>query len=184
MRPISHPATPFMPLARRQIVLLAMLALAGCSTPLHKGKSPLLPTQMSSDSVVFDIFFVRYPFGDSTVNEKLWDEIDEQHFSPDLRERLARNGFRIGLVSGQMPMEMSKLLELSDKPATGDAATEMKVEESRSQTTRHAPAPPASRRPPGRNHRVECLSGVARAWCASRAKSAVRPTTKPKAFSA
>ena len=58
---------------------------------------------MSPDSVVLEMFFVRFPFGDPAVNEKLWEEIDEQQFAPDLRERLARNGFRVGLLSGQMP---------------------------------------------------------------------------------
>ena len=60
---------------------------------------------------------VRFPFGDAAVNEKLWEQIDEQQFAPDLRERLAQNGFRVGVVSGQMPVELSKLMELSDKPA-------------------------------------------------------------------
>ena len=99
------------------IPLLAVLAIAGCVTPSHKGKSPLMPVQMSSDSVVIEMFFVRFPFGDPAVNEKLWEEIDEQCFSPELRERLTSNGFRVGMVGGQMPMELSKLLELSDKPA-------------------------------------------------------------------
>ena len=84
---------------------------------LHKGKSPLVPASMSPDSVVLEMFFVRFPFGDPAVNEKLWEEIDEQQFPPELRERLARNGFRAGLVSGQMPDELSKLMQLSDKPA-------------------------------------------------------------------
>ncbi len=101
---------------RRILVLLALSALAGCA-PLHQGKSPLLPTHMSPDSVVLDMFFVRFPFGDSAVNDKLWEQIDEQQFAPDLRERLAQNGFRVGVVTGQMPVELSKLLELSDKPA-------------------------------------------------------------------
>lgn len=110
-----------MPFGWQKIVLLALLATAGCSTPLQKGRSPLAPAQMSRDSVVLEMFFVRFPFGDTTVNEKLWEEIDEQHFAPELRERLARNGFRVGLVSGQMPAELSKLLELSGKPTpTGD----------------------------------------------------------------
>jgi hypothetical protein len=96
--------------------VLALLAIAGCVTPLSKGKSPLVPAQMSADSVVLEMFFVRVPFGDPKVNEKLWEQVDEQQFSPDLRERLARNGFRVGLISGQMPSELSKLMELSDKP--------------------------------------------------------------------
>jgi hypothetical protein len=104
------------------VLVLALLALAGCTpTTIPKGKSPLMPTQMSPDSVALDMFFVRFPFGDPTVNEKLWNEIDEQAFAPDLRERLARNGFRVGLISQQIPAELSKLMQLSDKPApTGD----------------------------------------------------------------
>ncbi|MFZ1933110.1 MAG: hypothetical protein WCB27_07440 [Thermoguttaceae bacterium] len=102
--------------ARRRItVLLPLLALAGC-TSLPEGKSPLLPTQMSANSVALDMFFVRFPFADPAVNEKLWEQIDEQQFAPDLRERLAQNGFRVGVVSGQLPVQLSKLMELSDKP--------------------------------------------------------------------
>jgi hypothetical protein len=104
-----------MPHSRLQIAVL-LLALAGC-TPLHQGKSPLLPVKMSSDSVVLDMFFVRFPFGDPSINEKLWEQIDEQQFAPDVRERLALNGFRVGIVGGQMPIELSKLMELTDKPA-------------------------------------------------------------------
>ena len=117
-----------MPFGWRQIVLLAVLAMAGCNTPLRQGKSPLLPAQMSPDSVVLEIFFIRFPFGDPTVNEKLWEEIDEQQFSPALRERLARNGFRAGMVSGQIPIELSKLLELSDKPAPTGELQDAKIE--------------------------------------------------------
>ena len=89
-----------MPSGSREILLLAMLAMAGCATPaLHKGKSPLLPAQMSPDSVVLDMFFVRFPFGDPAVNEKLWEDRSTSSDSPpELRERLARNGFRGGLA--------------------------------------------------------------------------------------
>lgn len=117
-----------MPSGRPQaLLLLAALAIAGCTTPVHKGKSPLTPAQMWSDTVVLDVFSVRYPFGDATINEKLWEEIDEQQFPPELRERLTRNGFRAGLVSGQMPVELSKLLELSDKPAPDATLGETKI---------------------------------------------------------
>ncbi len=123
-----------MPFGRRQIVLLlAVLAIAGCNTPLRKGKSPLMPARMSPDSVVLEMFFVRFPFGDPAVNEKLWEEIDEQQFAPELRERLAKNGFRAGLLSGQMPIELSKLLQLSDKPAPTGEIEEAKIEDLESQ---------------------------------------------------
>jgi hypothetical protein len=100
----------------RRTILVLLLSLAGC-TQLHVRESPLLPTQMSPDSVAMDMFFVRFPFGDPAANEKLWEQIDEQQFAPDLRERLAQNGFRVGMISGQIPMQLSKLMELDDKPA-------------------------------------------------------------------
>jgi hypothetical protein len=76
---------------------------------------------MSSDSVVLEMFFVRFPFGDAKANQDLWEEIDEQRLSPELRERLTQNGFRAGLVTGQIPAELAKLLELSQKLApTGE----------------------------------------------------------------
>jgi hypothetical protein len=113
---------------RKTIPLLALLAIAGCTTPLPKGKSPLGPPQMSPDSVVLEMFFVRFPFGDHDVDEKLWEQIDEQPLAPDLRERLTRNGFRVGLLGGNMPDELSKLLELSGKPAPTGQLDGAKVE--------------------------------------------------------
>ena len=118
-----------MQFGRRQIVLLAVLAMAGCNTPLRQGKSPLAPAQMSPDSVVLDMFFVRFPFGDEAANEKLWEQIDEQSFAPELRQRLARNGFRVGLVTGQVPVELSQLMQLSDKPVPDDQAEDAIIED-------------------------------------------------------
>jgi hypothetical protein len=128
----------FMPSSRRSparvsacLSLLAILVLAGCMNPFMvsspKKKSLLQPPHMSPDSVSLDMFFVRFPFGDSEINEKLWKEIDEQHFPAELRERLARNGFRVGIVSNPMPDELAKLLELSDKPAPADEQGGTKV---------------------------------------------------------
>ncbi len=119
-----------MPSGRREILLLAVLAMAGCTTAaLHKGKSPLATPQMSSDSVVLEMFSVRFPFGDSGVNEKLWAAIDEQQFTPELRERLARNGFRAGVVSGQIPVELAKLMQLNDKPPPTDEPVSTQIDE-------------------------------------------------------
>jgi hypothetical protein len=111
-----------MPLISSRIleVLLAVLAIAGCTKPLIKGKSPLAPARMSPDSCVLDVFFVRVPFGDPRANDELWQELDEQHFPADLRGRLMRNGFRVGVVEGQIPVVLSDLLELGDKPAPSD----------------------------------------------------------------
>jgi len=105
-------------LGRTAIAMLAMLATAaGCQPVLPtKGKSPLAPAPMSHDSCVLEVFFIRLPFGDPQANQTLWQEIDEQHFAPQLRGRLGRNGFRAGLVSGPIPVALAQLLELSEKP--------------------------------------------------------------------
>ncbi len=101
--------------------LLPMLLLVGCKAATKpQGKSPLVPARMSADSVVLELFFVRFPLGDAEVNGPLWEEIDEQHFAAERRQALARNGFRIGLISGQMPVALARLLELTDKPLPDD----------------------------------------------------------------
>jgi len=104
-------------LAGRILLLAALILPAGCvKLAVQKGESPLAAPQMSPNSCALDIFFVRFPFNDPQVNALLWQEIDEQHFPAELRQRLLRNGFRVGLVSGQMPIALSTLMELGDKP--------------------------------------------------------------------
>jgi hypothetical protein len=99
------------------LVLAAVALTFGC-TPIRppSGKSPLLPAQMSPDSVVLDIFFVRFPLGDPEINGPFWSEIDEQHFPAELRRKLLENGFRAGLVGDRLPEKLAQLLELSDRP--------------------------------------------------------------------
>ena len=108
---------------RTVLLLPAILALtlAGCTTPAVEGKSPLSAVQMSPDSCVLEVCFVRFPFGDPEVNQQLWQEVDEQQFPADLRRRLSRNGFRLGLLDGQIPAALSKLLEMKDesRPTVG-----------------------------------------------------------------
>jgi len=98
------------------VLALAVVTAAGCAVIGPQGKSPLTPPQMSPDSMVLEVFFVRFPFGEAEANGPLWDEVDEQHFPAELRQRLVSNGFRVGVVGGQIPVALSHLLELKDKP--------------------------------------------------------------------
>lgn len=98
--------------------LLCLATLAGCRNFAEPvGKSPLKPARMCPDSVALDVFFVRFPVGDADANGLLWADVDEMHLPAEIRQRLARNGFRAGLVGAQVPASLSRLLELKDKPA-------------------------------------------------------------------
>jgi hypothetical protein len=116
-------------LGRIIVLSSALLAFAGCIKPLMQGKSPLAPTRMSPDSCVVDVFFVRTAFGDSRMNDELWQDLDEQVLAADLRARLMRNGFRVGVVEGQTPVALSNLMELDDKPAPSNELKGINISE-------------------------------------------------------
>jgi hypothetical protein len=105
-------------LGRNLVFWLVASAVVGCArTNVPRGQSPLRQPEMSADSVVLDIFFVRFPYGDPDTNVALWQEIDEQHLPPECRRQLLENGFRAGIIAGGMPARLSELMELADKPA-------------------------------------------------------------------
>ncbi len=97
------------------LVLAASGWLAGCHGPIHRAGSPLLPARMGPDSVALDIIFVRCPLGERRFDVDLWEEIDEQGLPALLRQRLAENGFRAGLVAGQVPLALAELMELAEQ---------------------------------------------------------------------
>jgi hypothetical protein len=119
-----------MPASRVSLVLLtaAVAASAGCRNVAERvGKSPLKPPQMSPDSVAIEVFFVRFPFNDPDANGRLWEEVDEMHLPGEVRQRLARNGFRVGLAGGQVPATLARLMELKDKPDANPPGLETRV---------------------------------------------------------
>lgn len=115
----------------RWIKLFVPLGLAVCvsCTPWRpEGKSPLKPARMSPDAMVLDVFFVPVKFDDPEANVVLWQELDEQHFAPEVRRELGERGFRVGLTGGQIPVTLSKLLELKDKPAPGSGGSTVSLD--------------------------------------------------------
>lgn len=116
-------------MAPPRVWLLAALTLAAGCAPLNLdkgGKSPLAPAQMSPDSVVLDIFFVRCPLAEKALNADLWSDVDEQRFPNDLRRELADNGFRVGLAGPQIPRNLERLLKLeAGVAAPGDQPREV-----------------------------------------------------------
>jgi len=72
---------------------------------------------MAPDTVVLETFYARVPFGEAETKDNLWEEIDEQSIASETRRRLAKNGFRVGIVGAQVPAELAKLLALTDRAA-------------------------------------------------------------------
>lgn len=106
-----------------------LVVWSGC-TPLQPIKKlPLSVPTLAKNSVVLDVLFVRFPEGDRELNGPVWQEIDELHFTADTQRRFAANGLRAGVISGPLPLQIEKLLQLTDKPSTEqDAGSKVDVD--------------------------------------------------------
>jgi hypothetical protein len=99
-------------------VCMTALAAPGCRLiePEAAAKGPLAPLAVSAETVTLEIFFAHFPAGHPQLNGALWDEVDEQAFSAELRRELALNGLRVGMVGTHVPIELARLLTLTDQP--------------------------------------------------------------------
>ncbi len=98
---------------------LAIVLLANGCTPLHvAARNPLAAPRMSPDSVGLEIIWVRFPEGDPEMTVSIWDEIQEQTIPTLMRERLASNGFRAGVMAGRLPDALEQHMRLSEDPPT------------------------------------------------------------------
>jgi hypothetical protein len=70
--------------------------------------------------VTLEILFVRVPMGQPEVNGALWQAVDEQHLPTDLRRRLTKNGIRVGLLGSHVPVELARVLNMTDQPVTDE----------------------------------------------------------------
>ena len=115
---------------RRAIVCAALLLAAAVGAPgchwgpqsAAHGESLLKPVGESEDSVELEIISVRYSPHDDELNSTLWNEIDEQQMPLAARRALAENGFRSGIVSGQLPASLAKVVATAEKQP--DSVTE------------------------------------------------------------
>ncbi len=144
------------------IALAAAAAICiGCSPLQSLPTSPLQPVRMTQGSCVLDIFFVRFPLETVGPGEELWQQVDETALPADLRRRLLEDGFRVGVVGQQMPLALSQLLELAEKPA--DSAAAESDREVTLQADQLVETPQVVRRhlqiPPGRRREI-CASAV------------------------
>jgi hypothetical protein len=128
------------------ILTVACTMATGCST-LNPPSAKALLNQpaMSPDSSALDVFFIRCPMGDDSANGTLWRQVDEQAIPVEVRVQLARNGFRAGLISGQIPEGLSKLLDLAAAPAPADQVQTSAMQEEPQVIRRHMQVRPGAR---------------------------------------
>ncbi len=96
----------------------------GCSAallslPTEDSQSFLKAVATAPDSVALEIFQVRIPANDLELDDQLWQAVDEQRLSLEVRHKLIRNGFRSGVLGGTVPDSLAKYLKLeSELPET------------------------------------------------------------------
>ena len=126
--------------------MLARILLAGCLiTSLTIGCSSIAPTrkdvlrraQMRPDSIALDIVFVRYRDDDDAMGDGLWREIDELAITPELRERLDANGFRVGVIGGRVPQVLETRMAIGDKPKIAQTGQVLNLDDEPKVTGRH-----------------------------------------------
>jgi hypothetical protein len=93
----------------------ALLLAGGCARWQTSAKLALPAIQTPPDSVALEILFIQFPFGDPEINGPLWTEIDEQEIDTALRQRLDANGIRAGVISGQLPAALERLINPPDE---------------------------------------------------------------------
>ena len=132
---------------RAAILMLACCAwpvFSGCHVLQHRGdaSSPLEAPRVADGGAVLEVYFARFPAGDPELVHDMWAEIDEQVIDRGVRRRLGENGFRVGRVGGQMPVQLQRLLHLTDQPTDAGEATKVRPEEqgsARKRILRNAP---------------------------------------------
>ncbi|MFV2067687.1 MAG: hypothetical protein ACC645_11985 [Pirellulales bacterium] len=100
-----------------QVLILCGLLSTGCSPwsrPTPSSAGLLQRAVATNDRATLEIYFVSLPASEAEATEEAWGEIDEQPFPADLRERLARNGMRAGLISGNLPAVIEEALDLDE----------------------------------------------------------------------
>lgn len=78
-----------------------------------------LPTiRAARDTIRLDILFVERPVDDPLAGSRLWQEVDQvSGLSPEIRDSLDSNGFRIGQVGSTPPQVLQRMLGLTTETA-------------------------------------------------------------------
>lgn len=105
----------------------AIAGLAGCA-PFQVAKEAdtpkgLLPApRLALDSVMLEIAHAQIPLNDSATYDEVWKRTDEQMLPVELRQELAGNGLRCGILGNQLPAKLRQIIE--QKPELNDERSE------------------------------------------------------------
>ena len=104
-------------LLRLMALLACLVGQLGCGVMLNTAtvadtKGILKAINPSSDRVTLEIFQVRVPADDEKFVKELWGATDEQRLTLEQRDRLISNGFRVGVLSGNVPDVLAEALHL------------------------------------------------------------------------
>ncbi len=104
----------------RVILLVLLLAVIniGC---LHRSEISLNPWKWSQQDLGKDAIYMQYiivdrPLGDPTMDQLIWNELDEMVVPTEQRPAMEENGFRIGLISGNVPSTVQDLIAAPHHP--------------------------------------------------------------------
>jgi hypothetical protein len=110
-------------LLRPIAILLLLVAAAGCrfltgtaATTATAGSLPRQAHQQARRTVQLELLFVRHDAHDAELATNLWTHVDEQFLEAEVRDRLAANGLRVGIVGDHLPPHLAARL-------TADATT-------------------------------------------------------------
>jgi hypothetical protein len=100
------------------VFVLALLAVAGCTLNKTELRRNELQTRVGGPGEVIapkrcnvTVVMLARPLRDDLIDNALWRVADEQAVEPDVHRALEVNGLRIGLISGDLPAEITALLK-------------------------------------------------------------------------
>ncbi len=106
---------------RLLLFVVALVSATGCQWWPHGSvvgdeHALLRAVQAPPDAIPLDIYWARFPWGDTGMNDELWQSVQEDRVPVEVRRRLAENGLRAGVISGTPPAALTKLLTGDAKP--------------------------------------------------------------------
>lgn len=103
------------------LLLLGLFVVGGCtlnrSAELRQNGDGLLAKLGAGGQVIepkrslLTVIHLSRPLGEPAVNEILWRSADEQAVPHDIRRAWQANGLRIGLLTGELPIEVDTLIK-------------------------------------------------------------------------